>query len=376
MTQYVDPYATRLAQLRRQAETLANTPPETQMYSPEEQARRSLELKRMQVLGQLGGISNDKAVMNISEPLLKRAMEAQKPKYTEHGAFDETTGTHTYFPNYLSNRKLERVDKNLAATETASARAQEQWNRDRARAQEQANLRMTLLAMRAGQGGDSDKGSLSFTGTTTDTGQPIFMHSKRGPMIKDATGAMIPYSGRIGPKSNEPSNTEQQAYHKNRAGNANVTSALAAIDANPDAVGPVAVLPPWISQRVPESIMKGGESGVQTRAIIGNISSMKIHDRTGAAAPVGEMERLKPFIPDLRWDSPKAIRDKLASFRLEYNAMLKEIEDGHPLSIIMHNNRSSATKPIGGLPPGQTTAPAAPNTDDALINKYLNPTSP
>lgn len=380
MTQYFDPYARRIQELREQEQAMLNAPPQTQMYAPEEQARRATDIRRMQTLGQLGGISNDRAVMNLSEPLLKRAMEAQKPKYTEHGAFDETTGTHTYFPSYLANRRTEALGRNIQSLETASARSVDQFNRDRAAAVDKENNRRLIAALKASGSGGAPAGSLSFTGTNAENGMPIFMHNKLGPMVQDGSGRMVPYQGRIGPKNQELSSTDSKAYTTNAANSENLDVVLGQIKKNPDALGPVAVLPGWASQRVPDWLMKGGESGVNVRAGVANLTSMKIHSRTGATATVGEMDRLKDFIPNLTLDSPATIQTKLEGFRLEYDTIMREIEAGHPFaSVVMKKKGQTPTKPITGLPPGQGMppapgAPAAPmSADDALINKYLKP---
>ena len=63
--------------------------------------------------------------------------------------------------------------------------------------------------------------------------------------------------------------------------------------------------------------------GVTLRALIADIGSLKIHDRSGAAVSASESPRLAPFIPKVS-DPPEAIRDKLAKFRREYQAALHD----------------------------------------------------
>jgi hypothetical protein len=59
--------------------------------------------------------------------------------------------------------------------------------------------------------------------------------------------------------------------------------------------------------------------GVDTRAAIGDLGSMVIHDRSGAAVTAAEFPRLRPFIP-LATDSPEVARKKTRRFIQEYKA--------------------------------------------------------
>jgi len=63
--------------------------------------------------------------------------------------------------------------------------------------------------------------------------------------------------------------------------------------------------------------------GVTLRALIADIGSLKLHDRSGAAVTAAETPRLVPFIPSIT-DPPEAIRDKLQKFRREYQAALND----------------------------------------------------
>jgi hypothetical protein len=67
----------------------------------------------------------------------------------------------------------------------------------------------------------------------------------------------------------------------------------------------------------------GDPAGVRLRALIADIGSMKIHDRSGAAVTASEYPRLRPFIPSIG-DKPDVIRDKLANFKAEYTAILQD----------------------------------------------------
>jgi hypothetical protein len=64
--------------------------------------------------------------------------------------------------------------------------------------------------------------------------------------------------------------------------------------------------------------------GVDARAVIGDLGSMVIHDRSGAAVTAAEYPRLKPFIP-LKTDDGPTIKRKLARFVAEYTAINEEL---------------------------------------------------
>jgi hypothetical protein len=63
--------------------------------------------------------------------------------------------------------------------------------------------------------------------------------------------------------------------------------------------------------------------GVKLRALIADIGSLKIHDRSGASVTASESPRLMPFIPSISDDAPTA-RTKLEKFRAEYLSMLND----------------------------------------------------
>ena len=80
--------------------------------------------------------------------------------------------------------------------------------------------------------------------------------------------------------------------------------------------------------------------GVRLRAMIADIGSMKIHDRSGAAVTASEFPRLRPFIPSPT-DSPETIRKKLEQFRDQY---LNELRDQRSVY-----GASSGYKPVDAV---------------------------
>jgi hypothetical protein len=86
-------------------------------------------------------------------------------------------------------------------------------------------------------------------------------------------------------------------------------------------------------------------AGVDTRAAIGDLGSMVIHDRSGAAVTAAEFPRLRPFIP-LATDSPEVAQKKTRRFVQEYKAEIEAQREFFSQS--------------GYKVPDVSTAPAAP----------------
>lgn len=75
---------------------------------------------------------------------------------------------------------------------------------------------------------------------------------------------------------------------------------------------------------VPDAILQRTDpQGIATRAAIGDLGSMVIHDRSGAAVTAAEFPRLKPFIPQTT-DDPVTVKKKLNRFAQEYRALVEE----------------------------------------------------
>lgn len=86
-----------------------------------------------------------------------------------------------------------------------------------------------------------------------------------------------------------------------------IDDALSGLTTRPEGVGAKGLIPDFFLQRL-------DPKGVDLRANIADIGSLKIHDRSGAAVTVSEAPRLKPFIP-LTTDTPEAARKKLQRLR-------------------------------------------------------------
>lgn len=171
-----------------------------------------------------------------------------------------------------------------------------------------------------------------------------------------------------GNKGNEPPAAVQKAYAENQANLTKVDEAIGLVRANPDAVGKVAMLPGWAAQYVPG---QAGEGGVTTRAMVSDLGSLKIHQRSGAAVTAAEFPRLRPFIPNPAIDSPKTIADKLENFRKEYANILELTEAGYPASAIIARQKAEGERQRSNL--GGGAAPAA-GAGAARVKVY-NPTT-
>jgi hypothetical protein len=73
-------------------------------------------------------------------------------------------------------------------------------------------------------------------------------------------------------------------------------------------------------------IQRIDKKGVDARAAIGDLGSLIIHDRSGAAVTAAEFPRLRPFIP-LVTDAQETAVKKLRRFVSEYKNIIKEMTD-------------------------------------------------
>ena len=116
--------------------------------------------------------------------------------------------------------------------------------------------------------------------------------------------------------------TIQKAMNENDAALRKIEDALAAIDEYPDALGGMNMLGDTLRQRT-------DPKGVKARALVADIGSLKLHDRSGAAVTAAETPRLKPFIPSAI-DTPDTVRTKLGLFKREYQAIQDDIRNAYP----------------------------------------------
>lgn len=77
---------------------------------------------------------------------------------------------------------------------------------------------------------------------------------------------------------------------------------------------------------LPDALLqRTDKQGIDARAVMGDLGSMVIHDRSGAAVTAAEFPRLRPFIP-LTSDDPETAKKKLRRFVAEYHAINAELK--------------------------------------------------
>jgi len=146
-----------------------------------------------------------------------------------------------------------------------------------------------------------------------------------------------------------------------------VNEAIAALTANPSATG--------LWKGIGNAVMPGDTlnmwdpKGAEPRALLSDIGSLKIHDRSGANVTVSESPRLKPFVPQVG-DDPKTVMMKLKNFRREYESMLRDQSESYGPDAGYRPN-PAVSKALGGAPvsretPAETPGGAVPKlTPDA-----------
>jgi hypothetical protein len=147
-----------------------------------------------------------------------------------------------------------------------------------------------------------------------------------------------------GPKNLRPiPSTAQAGITANRNTLSKIDKAIAAIRANGGALGAANYFGDAIRQRT-------DPGGVSARALVADIGSAKLHDRSGAAVTAAESPRLMPFIPTVT-DSPQAAIAKLENLRAEYFAAVDEAEAFY--------GPESGYRPMTLRPASASAAPAA-----------------
>lgn len=114
---------------------------------------------------------------------------------------------------------------------------------------------------------------------------------------------------------------------KNDVAISKIDQALEEVKTRPESFGSKNYMGDAVRQRTdPE--------GVRGRALVADIGSQKLHDRSGAAITAAEAPRLMPFIPTAT-DSAPTIKTKLENFRNEYAQMNEELKKGRNLAQVI-----------------------------------------
>lgn len=157
-----------------------------------------------------------------------------------------------------------------------------------------------------------------------DQGRSTVVQTDAGPLAfntrtNQATPIIGPNGQAVGPKLRDVPGTMRKTLFENDASLRKVNDALEAIEKYPAALGARNYLGDTIRQRT-------DPDGVNARALVADIGSLKIHDRSGAAVTAAETPRLKPFIPAAT-DDVETVKKKLGLFRDEYSAINGDIRE-------------------------------------------------
>lgn len=121
------------------------------------------------------------------------------------------------------------------------------------------------------------------------------------------------------PLENPPEGALKAARENNLALR-KIDDTLSALGAAPGAIGPQNMIPGVTTVRN----WTGSPEDIRLRALVADVGSLKIHDRSGAAVTVSEYPRLAPFVPSAN-DLPHVARAKLSEFQREYRAVQAEM---------------------------------------------------
>lgn len=136
-----------------------------------------------------------------------------------------------------------------------------------------------------------------------------------------------------GTKPEKEAATIRQSLAQNAVTLNKIDRAIDMVDQQPGAFGLKNMLGDSVRQRT-------NPEGVDARALVADIGSQKLHDRSGAAVTVSEAPRLTPFVPNVN-DNAETIKKKLGLFRTEYAQMHDELASGKTLNeVAMPPNRA------------------------------------
>jgi hypothetical protein len=152
-----------------------------------------------------------------------------------------------------------------------------------------------------------------------------------------------------------------------------IDRAIDAVTKNPDSVG--------IKGNLPQAILNRTDpKGVEARALVTDVGSAKVHDRSGAAVAASEAPRLMPFIPQATDDAATVIK-KLKQLKTQIETEQSGIldfysqEQGYKPSLY-HKKQNApaepaatpATRPSAANPVAQPVAAASTNIPQAAID--------
>lgn len=163
--------------------------------------------------------------------------------------------------------------------------------------------------------GNEFGGPATAVGVDPATKNPIYRHTKSGKLIHYVDGVPTEYNSVIAPK---PDAATVKNVHESNLGMQGIDAAIPLVKAQPDAFGPLNAIP---GMEIITQYTK--PEGVAAKAVVANIGSLKVHDRSGAAVTISEFPRLAPFIPKAS-DRADVVVTKLGLLKDEYARMQAE----------------------------------------------------
>ena len=147
-----------------------------------------------------------------------------------------------------------------------------------------------------------------------------------------------------------------------------IDRAIDAVTKNPNSVG--------LRGNFPQTILNRADpAGVEARALVTDVGSAKVHDRSGAAVAASEAPRLMPFIPQATDDAAtvvKKLRQLKTQIEIEQSGILDfySQEQGYKPSLY-HRQQSTSVAPAA--PPTRPSAanPAARNSGGVDLSNPL-----
>lgn len=219
-------------------------------------------------------------------------------------------------------------------TQQAGIESQRKWQQQQAieAAQRQAAMdELTRTIQMAGIKNQAERNAIDME-RASHVAQPSESYQEmvgpKGPGVYGVTEGQAPrYLGGIVPKPKvgtgdgtdggktlSPGVAKQ--FFDNRSALQTLRTAQQQVKAHPDAFG--------LMNYVPQRDRFDTTENVSARAPVGNIGSMVIHDRSGAAVTVAEMPRLRPFIPQAT-DPPNVVASKLAELERQIAAITDDM---------------------------------------------------
>ena len=148
-----------------------------------------------------------------------------------------------------------------------------------------------------------------------------------------------------------------------------IDAAIGALDEQPKAIGGPGSWAAYFTGDTGAAVQaRNDPEGVKARALVTDIGSLKMHDRSGAVVPEHELKRLRTFLPTVLDDATTA-KEKLLNFRREYEMMLRGTmeyyspENGFrpytPGTKFLEGQEQGGSPPQQGAPNAPQSAPAA-----------------